>query len=78
MFEFNNKYKTTFIVLIAIGLLALLAGIFFGEIEPGRIWANVLLNNLLFTAIALFGTFFIVIHTLGDSAWHLSVFKNFS
>ncbi len=72
-FTLANSHKTLFIILIAIGSGALIAGIFVFKIEPSRIWANVLLNNILFLVISLFGTFFVVIHKLADSAWHLSV-----
>lgn len=72
-FTLKNTHKRLFIILVAIGLATLVAGIFIAKIESGRIWANILLNNILFVSIALFGTFFIVIHKLGDAAWHLSV-----
>ena len=72
-FLFGNIYKTVFIFLILIGIITLIAGSIVVKIDPSRIWANVLLNNMLFLSIALFGTFFIVIHTLGDAAWHLSI-----
>lgn len=71
--NFSNRHKLIFITLIILGTMALGISIFQTEIAAVRIWANILLNNFLFLAIALFGVLFIVIHTLGDSAWHLSV-----
>ena len=72
-FLFKNSYKIVFTFLMILGLASLIgAGMVF-KIDSSRIWANLLLNNVLFLAVALFGTFFIVIHTLGDAAWHLSI-----
>jgi hypothetical protein len=72
-FAFGNSYKIFFIALMAIGLAALTGAIYIAGIDSHRVWANVLLNNILFLSIALFGVFFIVIHTLADASWHLSV-----
>lgn len=43
------------------------------NIPGSRLWANILLNNFLFLAVALFGILFVVLHLLGDSAWQISI-----
>ncbi|MFW6224234.1 MAG: quinol:cytochrome C oxidoreductase, partial [Bacteroidota bacterium] len=60
-------------VFIAIGILSLVYGIVSHDIHGHRLWANVLLNNFYFLAIALAGVFFVVVHILGESGWHTSI-----
>ncbi|MFW5699296.1 MAG: quinol:cytochrome C oxidoreductase [Bacteroidota bacterium] len=72
-FNFTKKTKTILFVFIAIGILSLVYGIVSHDIHGHRLWANVLLNNFYFLAIALAGVFFVVVHILGESGWHTSI-----
>ncbi|HEC43987.1 MAG TPA: quinol:cytochrome C oxidoreductase [Bacteroides sp.] len=70
-FEFKQKYKVVLAVLLGIGILSLVYSIF--SVESGRIWANVLLNNIYFLAFALIGFVFISVHIVGQAGWHTSI-----
>lgn len=74
-FTFDKKQKTFFIILMAIGVVSLLAGIFIYSDEPVKIWSNILLNNFYFLSIALCGIFFIAVHKISDSGWQSSLVR---
>ncbi len=71
-FLFTSKFKIPLIILMGIGLITLLAGIFNYGFNT-RFWANILLNNYYFMAIALAAVFFIAVHTIGESGWQTSI-----
>lgn len=70
-FKFLQKHKVLFIILVGIGLVALLLGVF--SVPSQRLWANLLLNAFYFLAIALAGTFFISVHIVGLGGWQTSI-----
>ncbi|MCU4163185.1 hypothetical protein [Carboxylicivirga caseinilyticus] len=72
-FEFTQKLKTFLIVLMVIGAVLTVAGVFLNLDHTHRIWANVLLNGFYFTAIAMGAAFFVVVHILGESGWHTAI-----
>lgn len=72
-FNFTNKIKILSFVLMAVGLVAALVGIFTLDDHGARTWANFLLNNYYFMAISLCGVVFIAIHILGDSGWQVAI-----
>ena len=72
-FVFKKNIKIVLIACIVIGVLALAMGLFSKNIEDGRFWANLLLNNYYFLALSLGGIFFVSVHALGESGWHTSI-----
>lgn len=74
-FVFKRNLKITFIVFIIAGLLALGYGMLSHDIHSHRIWANILLNNFYFLAIALGALVFVTVHILADSGWHVSIVR---
>ncbi|MRG46761.1 quinol:cytochrome C oxidoreductase [Chitinophaga sp. SYP-B3965] len=67
------RLKTTSFVLLGIGLLTLLIGLFVFNDEHGatRFWAGILQNSTYFLLIALASTFFIGVTTLAHGGWQL-------
>ena len=72
-FVFKKSYKIVFMVCIVVGVVALAMGLLSKNIESSRFWANLLLNNYYFLALALGGVFFVSVHALGESGWHTSI-----
>lgn len=71
-FKLTKKTITVFGVMIAIGLISLLYGVF-GAPGAERVAANLLLNNYYFLSLGLVGLFFVTVHAISESAWHTSV-----
>jgi hypothetical protein len=67
------RLKSTSFVLMGIGLLTLLIGIFafHGEHGSARLWAGLLQNSSFFLLIALASTFFIGATTLAHGGWQI-------
>ncbi len=67
------RLKKTSFVLMGIGLLTLLIGIFafHGEHGSARLWAGLLQNSSFFLLIALASTFFIGATTLAHGGWQI-------
>ncbi|MBI2969016.1 MAG: quinol:cytochrome C oxidoreductase [Bacteroidetes bacterium] len=70
-FEFSKKLKTVCYILIAVGIITVIAGFMSGETV--RTWSNLLIDNFLFLAIAVFGTFFVALLYLTESAWGVTM-----
>ncbi len=70
-FEFTNKLKTSFIVMMVIGLLGMIYTFFWndGFNSHARFWGNLLVNTYYFAGIAVTGVFFITAHHLGYAGW---------
>ena len=73
-FETPAKYKKWTYGLLAVGLVAFLAGFFFlglskDEHDQTRFWAGLLQNSLYFLMICNACMFFICINILGHSSW---------
>jgi hypothetical protein len=69
-FVFSNKAKVITYILIAIGLVTLVAGFFLDEsAHHGRFWSNVLINGFYFLAISLGALFFYALHFATETAW---------
>ncbi|PKP52699.1 MAG: quinol:cytochrome C oxidoreductase [Bacteroidetes bacterium HGW-Bacteroidetes-1] len=71
-FTLTKKTIAVFVVMIAIGLIALAFG-FLSDINGKRIAANLLLNSYYFLSMGLIGLFFVTVHTIAESGWHTSV-----
>lgn len=70
-FNFSKKYKSWLLTGMAVALLICMVVILVTKPEASRIWANVLLNNQLFMGIALGAAFFIAVHRISLSGWHI-------
>jgi len=70
-FEFENKTKTLYIIMMVIGLLGMIWAFFWndGFNSHARFWGNLLVNTYYFAGIAVTGVFFIAAHHLGYSGW---------
>lgn len=70
-FTFSDKAKKFTYLLMAIGLVGLLIGIFTDHSEhpDQRIWANLLVNGFFFFAISLGALFFLALQYATEAAW---------
>ena len=68
-FQFNKKVKVVLSTLILIGVVALVYGIF--NSSPEKIWSALLLNSVNFLTIGLGATFFVAVHIITQSGWHV-------
>lgn len=69
-FEFKKKNKIVLFGMMAVGLLVCIGSTFIFKYDSSRIWANVLLNNLFFLAMALSAGFFLAVHNIAWAGWH--------
>lgn len=74
-FEYTKKQKQTFLLMMGVGLIAVLAGLITGHISMDRFWANLLLNSVYFVGIAVLATFFITAHQIAMAGWHINVLR---
>jgi hypothetical protein len=74
----SSKAKMTSFILIGVGLVALLAGIFtsHGHTDQ-RIWANLLVNGYFFFGISLIAVFFLAIQYVAEMAWGVTTQRVF-
>ncbi len=70
-FQFSKKIKTILAVFIVIGVASLAYGIF--AYSPTKVWSALLLNSVNFLTIGLGATFFVAVHIITQSGWHVSV-----
>ncbi len=70
-FQFDKKIKTLLAVLIAIGVASLAYGIF--TYSADKVWSALLLNSVNFLTIGLGATFFVAVHIITQSGWHVSI-----
>ena len=69
-YTFTQKGKLITYVLMGIGLVAIVTGF---AVDSHRAWANLLVNNFFFLAIALFGTFFVAMQYLSQAAYAVTL-----
>lgn len=72
-FDFKNKYKLILIFVFITGIIGTIIGISQTHDHGVRAWANFLLNNFFFLAIALSAVVFLAVHNLGVSGWQVSL-----
>jgi len=65
-YTFDPKIKKWAMIFVAIGILALVLGIF---MDSGRVWASFLSNGWYFTAIALTSVFWVAVNYISQSGW---------
>lgn len=69
-FVFTNRTKLLTYVLMAIGLVALVVGIFTdGSPNHLRVWSNILIDGFFFFGIALGAMFFYALHFATETSW---------
>lgn len=69
---FTAKQRMVFIALMVIGVLMVITVWFRGGVTMDRLWSVILVNNLFFLYIALFGAVFLSLHRIALSGWHTS------
>lgn len=72
-YVFSGKLKITSLILMALGLIGLVASFIVFKDNTQRVWANLLLNSFFFTGIAVAGTFFIAVNVVGESGWYVII-----
>lgn len=72
-FEFTAKAKKLFLLLIAVGIIAVLIGLFAGGVSGQRFWANFLLESVFFTGIAACAIFFVAVNHISMAGWFVIV-----
>ncbi len=69
-FVFSNRAKMITYVLIAIGIISVVAGFITDHSDHhGRFWSNILINGYYFLAISLGALFFYALHFATETAW---------
>lgn len=66
-YSMTKGTRNTLLVFMVLGVLALIYGII--AIDSQRLWANLLVNGLYFTFLALAGTFFVAVQYAGEAGW---------
>ncbi|NNM94225.1 MAG: quinol:cytochrome C oxidoreductase [Bacteroidia bacterium] len=72
-YTFSGKTKNFTFALMGIGVIALLYGLFDGQISGARFWANILLEGLFFSFIAIGAVFFMSIQYAAQAGWSVAV-----
>lgn len=72
-YTFSGKEKNFTFVLMGIGLLSLLYGLFSHDVSGARFWGNILLESLFFTFIALGAVFFMSLQYVAQAGWSIVV-----
>ena len=69
-FKVSNKAKMASIIVMAVGIVGLLIGIFTNHGHLGqRVWSNVLINGYFFFTIALAAAFFYALQYVSEMGW---------
>lgn len=73
-FVFSNRAKIISFILMAIGVVALVVGIFTdGSDHHGRLWSNLLINGFYFLGISLGALFFYALSFATETAWAVTL-----
>jgi hypothetical protein len=72
-FNFGKNLKKAIGIAAAVGLIALLWGIFISQAPASRIWANMWMNALMFLFLGLGALFFWTVNALGESTWQINI-----
>ncbi len=72
-FEFDGGLKKICFILLGVGLVLFLIGVFANMAYPTRIWTALLYNNYYFTAIGLLGMFYVTSQTVGYNGWFILI-----
>ncbi|RZT97102.1 quinol:cytochrome c oxidoreductase quinone-binding subunit 2 [Ancylomarina subtilis] len=69
----SKKTKQIFLSISAIGIFLIALGFLFENPGSKNVWMNILLNNLYFLFLSLFGALFIALHKIAHAGWHVSL-----
>jgi len=72
-YDFDPKLKTVSFILMGVGLLLFVLGVFFNMDYPTRIWTTMLHNTYYFLGLGLLGMFYVAAQTMGYSGWVILV-----
>ncbi len=72
-FDFTSTHKRNFIILFVIGMMAVLTGVFTGQADAQKTWANLLVNAVFFTGLSALAVFFLAAHQIAFAGWHALV-----
>ena len=77
-YKVSKKAKLTSLILIVVGLVSLLAGVFtdHGHTDQ-RLWANLLVNSYFFFTLTLAAVFFLAIQYVAEMAWGVTTQRIF-
>ena len=77
-YKVSNKAKLTTLILVVVGLVSLLVGIFtdHGHTDQ-RLWANLLVNSYFFFTLTLAAVFFLAIQYVAEMAWGVTTQRIF-
>lgn len=71
-FTFTGKHRTTFLVMILIGIISIISTFM---LHPHQAWSNLLWNNFFFMGIALVMVFFIAVQYVAEVGWSVVVLR---
>jgi len=72
-YTFSPKTQMVLLALSGLGTLLLLLGYFIESPSNQQIWTNILINNLFFLFVALFGGVFQALHKIAYAGWHTAL-----
>ncbi|WP_372752640.1 quinol:cytochrome C oxidoreductase [Labilibaculum sp.] len=72
-YTFTGKDKLILFFIGGAGILFLIVSYFIESPNSQRFWTNILINNLFFLFIALFGVVFQALHKIAYSGWHTAL-----
>ena len=72
-FKFSGQLKKVLAIAAAVGIIALLWGMFISQAPASRIWANLWMNALMFLFLGLGALFFWTVNVLGESTWQINI-----
>ncbi len=72
-YTFSRKAQIALLAAGGFGILLLLLGYLIEAPNGQRFWTNILINNLFFLFIALFGGVFQALHKIAYSGWHTAL-----
>lgn len=77
-YKVSNKAKLTSVILVVVGIVSLLVGIFtdHGHTDT-RLWANLLVNSYFFFTLSLAAVFFLAIQYVAEMAWGVTTQRIF-
>jgi hypothetical protein len=77
-YTFSNKGRTIAYVLMAVGVIGIIAGFLTDHETHGtRVWANLLTNSFFFLGIGVAATFFIAVNYAAEAAWGVALKRVF-
>ncbi|MBL4668859.1 MAG: quinol:cytochrome C oxidoreductase [Flavobacteriales bacterium] len=78
-YNVSNKAKLTSGILLVVGIVALLVGIFTDHHDhtDKRVWANLLVNSYFFFTLSLAAVFFLAIQYVAEMAWGVTTQRIF-